>query len=145
MRTSPGERIIFRDYPIAVWLTGLMFVGAVIAPSGTISRVVFTLIGAAIIALAPVLIVSVDQGRRTLALKYRSLLRVSTHTYQFDDILAIDVPKDGEDPWLSRIELILQSGQRVPLRIHVSIGRRGKERNAQLLRDALSAIPPARR
>jgi hypothetical protein len=66
-RPQETQRIIFKDYPIAFWFTGLMFIGVVIVPSETFWRAVFTLIGAAIIAFAPVLIVASERSRSVTA------------------------------------------------------------------------------
>ena len=136
--TTSEPTALFTDYPVWIWLTGVMTVGVGIAAPDTVwQRALFGAAGFVIVALAPVLTVVVDRNQRTLTLFYRSLLRSSIQVYPFEDILAIEVPRDAEDKWMSRIVLTLRPGQIAPLRSYVTTGWRSKERRAQRLRDAM--------
>jgi hypothetical protein len=133
-----SEQVVFRDYPIWHWLSGVMLivVGAVVGDSSG-ERLVIAVVGLAFIAFAAVLTVTVDRRRGILNLHYRSPLRASTEVYPFSAICLVDVAEDDERERMYRVELILQSGQVVPLRSWYTVGKWRKERRAQRLRSVL--------
>jgi hypothetical protein len=101
------------------------------------ARLLFWLLGGVVITLASILTVTVDQGRETLHLRYRSLLHVSNKTYSFSQIRLVNVADDAEGERMYRVELILRSREVVPLRNGYSVGKANKERRAQRLRSAI--------
>ena len=143
MTTDPNVRVVFRDYPLGIWLIGLIALGVatVFFATGiaeeTWEALLVTLIGIGIIAIGSILTVTVDQSRGILHLNYRSLLRVSTKTYPLSEIAFVNVAEDWEGERMYRLELILYSGETVPLRSGYLAGRRHHERKAQRLRSAL--------
>lgn len=140
MAVNPHEQVVFRDYPEMSWLFGLITLAA-----GTIAGIaernwdyhLFTLIGIVIIALGPILTVTVDHRRGMLILRYRSLFRVLTKAYPLSEICFVNVAEDREGERMYRLELILRSGQTVPLRSWYSVGKGHYERRARRLQSAL--------
>ena len=65
--TNPNERIVFRDYPVGVWFTGM--IALAVAVISFITNEVWqafgvALIGFVIVAFGSVLTVTVDEPRR---------------------------------------------------------------------------------
>ncbi|PYR95767.1 MAG: hypothetical protein DMG12_27995, partial [Acidobacteria bacterium] len=58
---------------------------------------------------------------------------VSTKAYPLSEICFVNVAEDSEGERMYRVELILRSGQVVPLRNGYSVGKARKERRAQRL------------
>jgi hypothetical protein len=141
MTRDPIVRVVFRDYPVGIWFTGLiaLAVAAVffITDVPKTQALLVTLIGSVFIALASVLTVTVDQSRGILRLNYRSLLRASTKAYPLSDIAIVNVAQDREGERMYRLELIRYSGEIVPLRSGYLVGRKHHERKAQRLRSVL--------
>jgi hypothetical protein len=110
-----------------------------VGPSGeeVQGRVLMSLGGALLIALPSVLTVAVDRARGMLSLRYRSLVRISTKEYPVNEISFVNVAQDREGERMYRLELILGSGQVIPLRSFYSVGKRHYERRALRLRAAL--------
>ena len=135
------EKIVFRDYPIWIWFTGAL-VFAVAAMTGISGEtiwgpIVLSLIGFLIVAYASILTVTVDHNQRNLNLHYRSLFRLSTKVFPLSEVCFVDVVEDNERERMYRMELILQSGEAVPLRYFYSVGNRRKRRRAERIRAAI--------
>ena len=137
---SPDEHVVFRDYPLALWLTAAMVVAGAFGADDIWQGLLVALVGAALIAYASVLTVTVDRRRETLHLRYRSLLRVSTKSFPFREIRAVNVAEDNEGERMYRVELLLHSGETVPLRTMYAVGRARKNRRAERIRSAI--MPP---
>jgi hypothetical protein len=139
MAVSSNVQVVFRDYPLTLWLMGLLFlfVGAAIPFGDAQGRVLMSLVGVFFIAFPSILIVTVDRTRGMLNLRYRSLIRGSTKAYPLNEISFVNVAQDPEGERMYRLELVLWSGQVVPLRSFYSIGRGHYERRARRLRSAL--------
>jgi hypothetical protein len=137
---SHNKQVVFRDYPLILWIMGVIAVTAGILMRETILvRLVFVLIGAAAIGFMSVLTVAVDHTRGTLTLDYRALFRRSTKVFSVNDVCMVNVVEDqGEGNY--RIQLVLRSGDVVPLRSGYTPGRRGKERLAKRLRSELRLV-----
>jgi hypothetical protein len=136
------EQVVFKHYPLLLWLTGAMFlaIGVTLGVAGSDSVVAGVLDWVAAIAFftyASTLTVTVDRKREILSLRYRSLLHASTKAYRFSDIALVDVAEDSERERMYRVELHLRTGQVIPLRTFYSVGRRRKERRAQRIRSAI--------
>jgi hypothetical protein len=142
MTASSNEQVVFRDYPLLLWLFGVAFI--VPAPIGITERLtvflVLALVGIGMIAVATILTVTVDHGRGMLHLHYRSLVRGSTKAYPLSEIGFVNVAQDREGERMYRLELILRSGEAVPLRGSYEGGKRRLERQAQRLRSVLGRI-----
>ena len=135
---SVDEQVLFKDYPLALWLSGVMFLVAGVFASDTVwEGILISLVGVAFIASASTLTVTVDRGRETLNLRYRSPVRTSTKAFRFDDISLVNVAEDDERERMYRLELILCSGEIVPLRKMYAIGKARKERRAKRIRSAI--------
>jgi hypothetical protein len=133
-----SEQVVFREYPILLWLFGIM--GIVVA--AFVAQTVWELLlleplGVAMVGFASILTVSVENKRGTLSLRYRSLFRMSTKVYPLNEISFVNVAQDREGERMYRLELILQSGEVVPLRWGYIVGKKHQERRAQRLRSAL--------
>jgi hypothetical protein len=138
---SSNEQVIFRDYPLWLCGTGVVLLAVVFGPLGAVEhwweRLLFGLIGVGLIGFDSLLTVTVDHRLGTLNLHYRSLFRVSSKAYPFSEICSVDVAEDSEGERMYRVELILRSGQTVPLRSWYVIGKARKNRRAQRLRSVL--------
>ena len=130
---------MLRDYPLVLWLTAAMVGAGAFGSAYIWQGVLVSLVGAALIACASVLTVTVDRRREILQLRYRSLLRVSTRTFPFREISAVHVAEDSEGERMYRVELLLRSGETVPLRTMYAVGRASKTRRAERIRSAISA------
>jgi hypothetical protein len=136
--TTTAERVVLRDYPLWFWLPGVLTIAvSTEILQNTSERLLFWLLGVAVIAVAPILTVTVDHGRETLRLQYRYLLHVSNKTYPLSQIRFVNVAEDSEGERMYRLELVLRSGETVPLRNGYSVGKALKERRAQRLRLAI--------
>jgi hypothetical protein len=136
MTMSSNEQVVFRDYPLKLWLMGVIAVVGTWVPNPIMVRLLFALLGVAAIGFMSVLTVAVDHTRGTLNLHYRALFRRSTKVYSVNDVCLVNVVEDrGEGTY--RLELALRSGEVVPLRFGYTSGKEGKERRAQRLRSAL--------
>lgn len=145
---SSTEKIVFREYPIWIWFIGalVLVVAAMTAISGdgVLGPIVSSLIGFLFIAFASILTVTVDYDQGNLNLHYRSLFRLSTKVFPLSEVCLVEVVEDNERERMYRIELILQSGEAVPLRGFYSVGKRRKKRRAQRILTAIqvgSRIP----
>jgi len=137
---SATEKIVFREYPIWIWYVGalVLAVGAVTAISGdTVWGLIVSSVGFLFIAFASVLTVTVDHDQGNLNLHYRSLFRFSTKVFPLSEVCLVDVVEDNERERMYRMELILQSGEAVPLRGFYSVGKRRKKRRAKRILDAI--------
>ena len=138
MAMSPSEQVVFKDYPLWLWLPGVVTLA--LAPwvsEKTWESLLLSVMGVALIGFDSILTVTVDHRRGTLNLHYRSLFRVSTKAYPLSEICFVNVAEDSEGERMYRVELILRSGQVVPLRNVYSVGKTRQERRAQRLRSVL--------
>jgi hypothetical protein len=140
LTVSSNVKVILRDYPLTIWLVGLLFLFVGAAPFGWDAqfRILMLLAGALLIVFPSKLIVTVDRTRGMLNLRYRSLIRSSTKTYPLNEISMVNVARDPQGERMYRLELILWSGQVVPLRSFYSIGNGHYERRARRLRSVLA-------
>jgi hypothetical protein len=136
--SRPTERVVLRDYPLWLWLPGVVTIAvSTEIMDKTSERLLFWVLGAAVIAVAPILTVTVDHSRETLRVQYRSLLHVSNKTCPLKQIRCVNVVEDAEGERMYRVEIVLRSGEVVPLRNGYSVGKSLKERRAQQLRSAI--------
>jgi hypothetical protein len=133
----PDEHILTRDYPLVFWAVGTLAIAIGSLVDETIGvRATFVVLGVLAVGFAPVLTVTSDRLRRTLTLRYQSLFRHWMKSYAWDDICGVGVHDDGGEGTY-RVELFLQSGERVPLR---SWYRAGKWRHQRLARKLESLL-----
>ena len=133
-----NEQVVFREYPVLLWLFGIMgiVVGAFVAQT-VWELLLLEPMGVAMVGFASILTVTVDHARGTLSLGYRSLFRTSTKVYPLNEICFVNVAQDREGERMYRLELTLQSGEVVPLRWGYIAGKKYQERRAQRLQSAL--------
>jgi hypothetical protein len=138
MALAAKVEVLFTDYPKVLPFSGVLtlFV-SVIVPDTIWERLLLVLIGLVLIGLGSILTVIVDHRRGELHLQYRSLFRTKTQTYPLSDISFVNVSEDSEGEKMYRLELILTSGQVVPLTHEYSGGKKRKERRADSIRSAL--------
>src|SRR5690242_7636270 len=118
-----AERVVLRDYPLWLWLPSVLTIAvSTEILEKTSERLLFWLLGVAVIAFASILTVSVDNRAETLHLQYRSLLHVTKKTYRLSEIRFVNVAEDSEGERMYRLELVLRSGETVPLRNGYSVG-----------------------
>lgn len=135
---SSNEQVVLKDYPLWVWLGGLLnFVIADLTAESAWEFYLLTLVSVIVITFASILTVTVDHERGTLILCYRSLFLVSTKAYPLNEICFVNVAEGKKYESNYRVELVLRSGQVVPLRDIYTVGKERKERRAQRLRSVL--------
>ncbi len=135
---SAEHQVVFRDYPIGLWSISVMTLTAGWwAPDTIWERLLFALMGITLFAFSSILTVTVDPEQRTCTLHYRSLMRVTVSVYSLSEICFVNVARDWEGERLYRLELILRSGETIPLRSWYSGGKRRYELRAQRLRSFL--------
>lgn len=138
---SRTEKIVFRDYPIWSWYVGalVLAVAAMTALWGhsVWELAVTSLIGFLFIAVASVLTVTVDYVQGNLTLRYRSLFRRSSKVFPLSEVCLVEVVEDNDRERMYRLELILQTGEVVPLRYFYSVGKRRKKRRAKRILTAV--------
>ena len=135
---SSNEQVVFRDYPLVLWLVGILLLGSGAAPLiPALIRVLLALGGVIFIGFFSALTITVDRRQGVLNLRYRSLFRFSSRVYPLSDICFVNVVEARADERMYRVELILRSGQVVPLRSWYEVGKANKERQAQRLRCAV--------
>jgi hypothetical protein len=138
MALHSNEQIVFRDHPLMFWFFGILPLGiAVLTHEILWKRLLLVLAGLAVIGLAPVLTVAVDSARGILHLHYRSPLRSYTKTFSLNEIGFVRIAEIRDSNRMFRVELILLSGEVVPLRKGYATGKAGKKRQAKKLRSAL--------
>lgn len=138
---SVDEQVVFTDYPLALWLSGVMFLVAGVVASDTLWQGILISWWVWLSSRARRrLTVTVDRGRETLNLRYRSPVRTSTKAFRFDDISLVNVAEDDERERMYRLELILCSGEIVALRNMYAIGKAHKERRAKWIRSAIEHV-----
>src|SRR5437016_1205415 len=97
IEVSSTEQVVFKDYPLGVWLTGIAaLVLGVVIPDRIWERILFVVIAFPFIGFVPILTVTVDPMREALQLRYRSLFRVSTRVFSFSEIYSANVREDWE-------------------------------------------------
>src|SRR4051812_1403506 len=134
-----GEQVVYRDYPLLLWFLGVIALILSWVADEFVGRLVFALLAMASIGFMSILTVAVDHTRGTLDLRYRALFRDSTKVYSVNDVCLVTVVEDGGEGTY-RIQLVLRSGEKVPLRSSYSAGKRGKERVARRLRSELGIV-----
>jgi len=143
---TSNEQLVLRDYPLGVWLFGLVFLAAGMGiPMETSGHVLMSLAGLIVVGFVSVLSISLDRGRGVLNLHYRSLFRVARRAYRLEEICSVDIAEDIEGEGMYRIELTLRSGQVIPLRSWYKGFKRSNQRQAQRLRSALGLNAEMRR
>ena len=124
-----------------MWFVGalVLAVAGVTAISGASvwGPMVMALIGFLFIAFASILTVTVDYDQRNLNLHYRSLFRLATKVFPLSEVCLVAVVEDDERERMYRMELILQSGEAIPLRYFYSVGKRRKKRRAERMLTAI--------
>jgi tripartite-type tricarboxylate transporter receptor subunit TctC len=133
------REVVFRQYPLWLWLAGLATLTLAAAVIDDVwDRTLLAVIGMGFIVLPSTLTVTVDRGARVLALHYRSLFRVVNRTFPLTEIASVDVGQHGERMY--RVQLVLRSGEIVPLQFTFSVGKARKERAAERLRGTIRAL-----
>lgn len=139
---SQSKLLIFKDQPIGLWLFGGLWSAFsiwILFQQFDIFTVLFLLIGVGILLLSKELLVILDQEAGELRLQYRGLLGRSTHTIALSEIrdVMIEHSHSSRGGTTYRVTLVLQSGQRHPLRSYYSSGYTAKEKMANQIRAAI--------
>jgi len=143
MQTPSSEKLVIRDSPVALWVTGgvvalsgvLMvaeFVLLGVDARGIVGAVITALVGLVMILLPSALTVTVDRERGLLTLRYRSLLKSSVKEFPLSELSSIEVERSQNSPSY-RLRLTLASGQQLPLRSYYSGGYASKAQKASQL------------
>jgi hypothetical protein len=155
MDTPPSsDTLVFRDYPILMWLFGGIFVamGAYIGISqnGIVPGLICILIGLGVgLPMATVSTITADRLRATLTVQRHTLFKKVIKEFPTREIESIEVESsltyNRNYSKVYRIVVITKSGEKVPFKDVYSSGFAGKEKFAQKLRDYLGIAAPAQR
>lgn len=155
MDTPPSSDIlVFRDYPILMWLFGGIFVALGfyigISQNGIVPGLICIVIGLGVgLPMATVNTITVDRLRMTLTLQRHSFFKKVIKEFPARQIESIEVESsltyNRNYNKVYRIVVIAKSGEKVPLKDVYSSGFEGKEKFAQRLRDNLGIAAPAQR
>jgi hypothetical protein len=143
METQASDRLVIRDYPVALWVVGGVFLAAGVLlafelDSGWIAGVGVGGVGALLALLPTVLTLTADRQRGTLTVQHQSLWRKSVKEYPLKDIASVVVEGSmGGRNSSCRLALGLASGTQVPLRSYYSSGYSTKAQKASRLSDFL--------
>lgn len=153
MQPSNGN-VVIRDVPYALWIFGLVFGGigiymATASGAPVVFSIIFCAVGALIILLIPILTVRIDRNSGMLSLTRRGILVNSHQDIRIKEISDVYVDRkvssDSDGTSVTyQINIVLESGEQVPLRRYYSSGYRRKESQAQLLRDAIGLADKSR-
>ncbi len=138
--------IVLRDYPLTLWLIGLLFAGGAgyyYMVSGQNWALALSLVIVVLTILLPsVVTVQVDRYAGTLTIRWSSLLRRKTRQVPLRDIQNVQVQssvsydEDGKSVTY-RVVFVLNNGEVLPLRSTYSSGYLAKEAKAHRLRELL--------
>jgi hypothetical protein len=144
---SQNGNVVIKDVPYGLWFFGVLFGGIAVwmgLSTGAPSFVPILFGGAAIlmVLLIPVLTVTVDRNSGVLVLRRSGIIIRNQREIRIDQIDDIYVSKhvssdeDGTSVTY-KVNIVLDSGEEIPLRRYSSSGYKKKAARAQLLRDAI--------
>lgn len=136
---------IIRDVPFMMWVIGLFTIGFGIYGFITdflplLPGLIVMAVGLAMFLITSILTVYVDPSRRVLEIERLSVLGRKTIEVQISKIQSIYVDRkvgtdsDGDRSVTYQVVLILDDGERIPLRKSYSSAKRKHERFAEIIR-----------
>ena len=133
------KEIVYRHYPLWLWLAGL----ATLTVAGVViedvwDRTLLAVIGTGLIVLPSTLTVTIDRSTGVVGVHRRSLFQSGSKEFPLRDIASVSVAE--ERARMYRVQLVLRSGDVVPLDKGPSAGKARKERAAQRLRGTLHGL-----
>lgn len=139
---------IIRDVPYMMWVFGLGVIGVGIYGFITnflpmIPRLIVIGVGLSMFLLPSILNVYVDRSRRILSIERKKILGGKEVEVQIDKIERIFVDRrvrrdsDGDRSTSYQVILILDTGERVPLRNSYSSSRRKQQKFAEIIREEI--------
>jgi hypothetical protein len=141
MRENDNQLVI-RDIPLLQLVFGILFtgVGALVIYSGgpLIFGGIFAIVGLCFLVFSSVLTITADRATRTFKLDYRILLRHTLTQLSFNDIDGINVERRTTNRgrgFTYRLTLLRKDGEIIPFRSTSTSGWKGKERQAEQLRE----------
>jgi hypothetical protein len=142
-KSETGE--IFRDYPVSLWVIGLIFFAGGIYFFYRSFSLPFLLggigIGLLLVILSTVLTVELLDGGRTLVLLHQGLLKRDRQELDVGEIQSIFVQqssnRNSDTSATYRVVIRMNNGEQYPLRGYFSSGYQSKERTARTLREAI--------
>jgi hypothetical protein len=145
-----ADRLIIRDFPVALWLVGTALLGSAAYLFLTVDPItagIDAVFGLAALLLPAALTVTADREARVLTLRYGLILPRAVKEIPFHEIAAIQVGSSRSSGRRSgrrrsyRIELVKMDGAIVPFRSYYSSGSYPKELHAGKLRDFIGLNP----
>jgi hypothetical protein len=142
-KSETGE--IFRDYPVSLWVIGLIFFAGGIYFFYRGFSLPFLLIGIGVgllmVILSTVLTVELLDGGRTLVLLHQGLLKRDRQELEVREIQSIFVQqspnRDRDSSATYRVVIRMKNGEQYPLRGYFSSGYQAKEKTARTLRETI--------
>ncbi len=138
------KEVIVQDIPYILWIFGAGFFGTGVfliffhaAP--WLMAGIFILIGALVVVFVPLVTVRYDRSSRTVVIEKLGLTGLRRQEIPASQISRVEVQESsGSDSGPTfRVALRLQDGKDVALRTAYSSGRRGKEKQAEAIRQAV--------
>ena len=149
MANTDVDRLAIREYPIWIWLSGLVtcLTGAYVSrgSNGLVPGVITILIGLLLVlVIAHIVFIDADRNDGCLRIRYVSALHRQQKELPVNDIAAVEVEssssKEGGNAY--RVVFRLHSGEIVPLYSFFSAGYRSKEKRARRLSEFLEVSGP---
>lgn len=143
------QKLVLRDFPIALWLFGLASGGYAIyayitMPKQIIAIAVSAAISALIFLLTTVMTLTVDRARGTLTIRHTGLLIRKTKEIPITNIAAIEIERSSSLDNTThrslptyRIVVITKGNEKIPLHAYYSSNLRGYLAQANRLRQFL--------
>lgn len=136
--------LVIRDIPILQLVFGILFtgVGTLIIYSGgpILFGGIFAVVGLCFLLFSNVLTITADRAVRTFKLDYRTILRRKLTQLSFNEIDGINVERRTSNRgrgFTYRLTLLRKDGEIIPFRSTSTSGWKGKERQAEQLREFL--------
>ncbi len=151
-----SDRLVLKEYPIALWIFGGGFliagVWALIQIESWVAGLFMLGFGLLFGVLLPAInTVTVDPPRGSLTIQNQWLYRRKVQEYALREIASIDIERSFSSSSSGgrrrsnptyRIVLVMESGEKVPLQGYYSSGYKSKEKKARQLSEAIGVPGP---
>jgi len=144
MPSEPSNRLQIRSYPIVLWIIGGIFIAIGLYLLGAQESIwagaICLIIGLLLaLVLGSITTILVDKDTGIFTLRNRSIFRNMVKEYFINEITSIEIEQNRSDDGGAtyRVAIITKNGESIPFHSYYTSGYRGKERQAQKLRDFL--------
>lgn len=150
MAETDANKLVIREYPIWLWLSGLItcLIGVYVlrGKEGMIPGAIAILIGLILaLVIAHIVMIDADKNDGSLRIRYVAVLHRENKEFLLSDIAAVDVESSSgsEGGYVYRVVFTLRTGEIAPLYSFYSSGYRSKEKRARRLSEFIGVPGPA--